>query len=135
MYELRISYIGPTVDVLDGASSGAQLDSDALDDDPRARQHFSAHSNHRPTHGLEQRDAVDVPGSLTSVRPMLDAVVLNRDFLFAPSHVDPDERVTEFVEKLDLSFRRRQPSSDQQQPHSTLLGRLRTPVDQFQCGP
>ena len=63
---------------------------------------------------------------------MLDAVVLDSDSPFPPSHVDPDARQAGFVGELDLRLGRRQAGVDQQESYPTLLRRFGAAVNQRQ---
>lgn len=84
----------------DRAAGGPQLRPHTVDDDLRPGHHLRADPDDGPTGLFQQCDAVDVPGSLPPISPVLKAVLLDCDLPLPPSHVDADMQVT----KLNLGL-------------------------------
>ena len=119
----------------DRAARCAQSCFHPLDDDVRPRQHFSADPNDDPSHCFEHCNPVDVPRSLTPVRPVLYTVVLHGHLPLAPPHVDAYAYRTITVPELDLNLGLGQARFHQQQPNPAFLRRLGSSVRQCNRGP
>lgn len=111
------------------ASCRTQFGPNAFDDDLRPRHHLRTHSDDNPTGTFEQCDSFDVPRPLSTIAPVLDTVVFDRDFPFPPTHVDANAKLA----KLDLSFGGRQATADQDEAQSAFLWRLRATISQFEA--
>jgi hypothetical protein len=69
------------------------------------RKKFRADPYDTPTQGFEFSESVDVSRALSTGRPMVLAVVLDRDLPLAPTHVEANVCVPVGIDDLDLRFR------------------------------